>query len=468
MDVYVEPIYNQTRDALLARGFHVVLVDWHLGNRLYLQSMANVRTVGALLGQLMYQMKVTDRSVCTGFSLGAHICQEAAKYLKKRGQIIPKCEGIDPAGPGFDGCSNDIRLDKSDCTLVTVMHTSAFKNAGSLMFGQGFGTTIKSGHCDYWVNDGMDQPKCDNGTLPKLQKKLFSGMFGKFTQDLEWAWECSHYRAVYYYLSQARRDCNFIGREGQCGGGVACTRVGEDINPEENGRSGSQKVGMRGKRSVDPDVSFVNTTDSSCEEHGRDKRWLIKSAIKGVANSLGLRKKASKEEHDKEHLGLGTEHEEGDDEVDEAAAGDEGGAEGRSFYERNRFDRPSRYRPGFRDDPDEGYRSPHGGRKPGGSGRRPPWLEGEGADDREDGGYERPEGGGRRPNWLNGGSSGNGYDRPGTGGDDWDDTSTMGKPVDGGEYGGFPQEMPLMPDDTCKPSYNLDFKYKTKGRPPFC
>ena len=51
--VYIEPIFNQTRDAYLDRGFNVIVVDWNKGNRLYMQAMANVRIVGALTGQLM-------------------------------------------------------------------------------------------------------------------------------------------------------------------------------------------------------------------------------------------------------------------------------------------------------------------------------------------------------------------------------------------------------------------------------
>ena len=70
---------------------------------------------------------LAERSICAGFSLGSHICGEAGSFLRRKGKTLYKCHGIDPAGPGFDGCSSDIRLDKTDCGIVTSIHTSQFR-----------------------------------------------------------------------------------------------------------------------------------------------------------------------------------------------------------------------------------------------------------------------------------------------------------------------------------------------------
>ena len=44
---------------------------------------------------------------------------------KTNGAKIAECHGLDPAGPGYDGCSKTITLQESDCALVQVIHTDA-------------------------------------------------------------------------------------------------------------------------------------------------------------------------------------------------------------------------------------------------------------------------------------------------------------------------------------------------------
>jgi hypothetical protein len=227
-NIFIERAHNDTKDAWIKRGFNVIIVDWHLGNRLYLQSMANVRVVGALVGQLMHFLGVTDRSVCAGFSLGSHICGEAGQFIKRRGQVISTCHGIDPAGPGFDGCGTDIRLDPSDCGLVTAIHSSQFVSLSSLLGQQGLGTKYKSGHCDFWMNHGLDQPSCDKATIGTAVLNLFKLNLSQLGKDVEYALSCSHWRGFHYYLAQVRGDCNFQGYEGECGGGTTCVR--SDLN----------------------------------------------------------------------------------------------------------------------------------------------------------------------------------------------------------------------------------------------
>jgi len=227
-----ETMWNQTRDGYLARGSDVVLVDWSRGNRLYIQSMANVRVVGALTGQLIDFLDIPSRTLCVGFSLGSHVCGEAGSWLKrKRASLVPvlsRCHGIDPAGPGFDGCSDDIRLDTSDCGVVTVIHSSQFVEM------LGFGTRFKSGHCDFWMNDGRHQPDCSkNPPFSRIVRDTIWGNMGRVGETLENAVGCSHVRGMKYYISALFGFCNFLGVESKCGGGKKCLAIQDKRLPKK-------------------------------------------------------------------------------------------------------------------------------------------------------------------------------------------------------------------------------------------
>ena len=58
--------------------------------------------------------------------------------------------GLDPAGLYFITVSTSFRLDESDAQYVDVIHTDAGV----------FGTTLASGHTDFWPNGGSSQPGC--------------------------------------------------------------------------------------------------------------------------------------------------------------------------------------------------------------------------------------------------------------------------------------------------------------------
>lgn len=223
-----ETVWNQTRDGFLARGHDVIVVDWSRGNRLYLQSMANVRVVGALIGQLIMYLNIANRTLCVGFSLGSHICGEAGSWLKAQGQFLARCHGIDPAGPGYDGCGAEIRLDPSDCGVVTAIHSSQFVEM------LGFGTKYKSGHCDFWMNDARHQPNCDNNpSFPTLVRDIFYGNLGRLGRTVEHVVGCAHIRSMRYYLSQVTGRCNFTGIEmSHCGLGKKCFAIREKRAPK--------------------------------------------------------------------------------------------------------------------------------------------------------------------------------------------------------------------------------------------
>lgn len=214
--------FNETRDGLVKKGFNVIVVDWARANRLYLQSIANVRIVGALVGHFIKSHGYAEKSTCIGFSLGSHICGEAGKWLRERQLTLAKCHGIDPAGPAFDGCGPELRLDPTDCGVVTAVHTSGYKSPSSIL-KEGLGTSEKTGHCDFWVNNGFYQPNCDNGTLLGMKLELFKGKFGRFAQQVEHSLICSHGRAMYYLVSHVRGACHFTGKAARnCGAGREC------------------------------------------------------------------------------------------------------------------------------------------------------------------------------------------------------------------------------------------------------
>jgi len=60
-----------------------------------------------------------------GFSLGAHVAGFAGKKVQESGKQLKvgRITGLDPASPGFDFDSPDVRLDKADAKFVDVIHT---------------------------------------------------------------------------------------------------------------------------------------------------------------------------------------------------------------------------------------------------------------------------------------------------------------------------------------------------------
>ena len=58
--------------------------------------------------------------------------------------------GLDPASLYFITGRTSFRLDESDAQYVDVIHTDAGV----------FGTTLASGHTDFWPNGGSSQPGC--------------------------------------------------------------------------------------------------------------------------------------------------------------------------------------------------------------------------------------------------------------------------------------------------------------------
>lgn len=63
--------------------------------------------------------------------------------------------GLDPALPLFITGNREHKLDKSDALFVDVIHTDGF----------GDGKIERSGHVDFYMNGGVNQPGCWNGNV---------------------------------------------------------------------------------------------------------------------------------------------------------------------------------------------------------------------------------------------------------------------------------------------------------------
>ena len=65
--------------------------------------------------------------------------------------------GLDPAGPLFEQTTSAVRIDRSDCSFVDIIHTNGGnEDAGFL------GMNAAVGHSDFFPNGGHQQPKCNN------------------------------------------------------------------------------------------------------------------------------------------------------------------------------------------------------------------------------------------------------------------------------------------------------------------
>lgn len=133
----------RVRDAYLDLGNDVIVIDHRRASAIhYWQALANGRVVGAMIGKSVMNWGIHDRTLLVGFSLGGQIVGEAGLYTQVNGNVtIDECHGLDPAGPFYDGCHKDIRLDKSDCRLVQVcccFNTTAFSKSNCLPSGYSY------------------------------------------------------------------------------------------------------------------------------------------------------------------------------------------------------------------------------------------------------------------------------------------------------------------------------------------
>ena len=232
----------EVKDGYLKRGVDaVIILDWDSGNGVdYFGALASVRTVGMMMAKLIVEWNLVDKTLAIGFSLGGQTVGEAGKYVQELtgGRKIKECHGLDPAGPFFDGCGPKMVLDKSDCELVQVIHTSAEKSKTLGPFGGSFGTYQKSGHCDYWVNCGFHQKPCDaNGLGNAVQNYAqmptsFAALSNVFSsaKNATSSYTCHHDTARQVYIAQLTGDCQFDAQFcPDCGQSATCSQNGPSV-----------------------------------------------------------------------------------------------------------------------------------------------------------------------------------------------------------------------------------------------
>ncbi|BAY16080.1 protein with type I secretion target domain and SCP-like extracellular domain [Anabaenopsis circularis NIES-21] len=107
---------------------NIILVDWEAGasSLYYPTAAANTRDVGNQLATYLRNSGVDATDInLIGHSLGAHVGGFAGSaYRASTGRSIGQIVGLDPAGPEFEGAATGDRLDPTDATRVTAIHTS--------------------------------------------------------------------------------------------------------------------------------------------------------------------------------------------------------------------------------------------------------------------------------------------------------------------------------------------------------
>lgn len=84
-------------------------------------------------------------------------------------------QGLDPAEPHFSNTSPMVRLDPTDATFVTAIHTDS-----SLFISGGLGIVQPVGHIDFYPNSGRNQPGCNEGVLNSITLERGSFFRGEF------------------------------------------------------------------------------------------------------------------------------------------------------------------------------------------------------------------------------------------------------------------------------------------------
>jgi len=107
---------------------NIILLDWEEGasSLYYPTSAARTRDVGNQLATYLINNGVDPTYTnLIGHSLGAHVAGFAGSaYRASTGQSVGQIVGLDPAGPEFEGRAASDRLDSTDATRVTALHTS--------------------------------------------------------------------------------------------------------------------------------------------------------------------------------------------------------------------------------------------------------------------------------------------------------------------------------------------------------
>ncbi|XP_018569787.1 lipase member H-like [Anoplophora glabripennis] len=164
----------------IERGdYNVIIVDAErlLAGLYYLNAVTNCKHIGRYAAQFIDYLVTKGLDLkklhVIGMSLGGQISGFVGQYIKSG--RLSRITALDPAGPLYNGVTEDDRLDPGDADFVDVIHS----NKGV------FGYKYPCGHVDFWPNGGGPvQPSCS--LADRLSRRPFS---------LNTLVFCDHYRA---------------------------------------------------------------------------------------------------------------------------------------------------------------------------------------------------------------------------------------------------------------------------------
>ena len=224
-DYHTTACLKSTVETYQSMGNCVFFVEWSRGNKLsYQQAATNVQTTGRIVAFTAHNWDILEKvKLVVGFSLGGQSIGVAGKFMKELtgGRTFKHCHATDPAGPLFDGCSKRITLNPDDCEIVQAIHTSAMRDEKAISGTEftGYGTAMKSGKCDYWVNCGYpeDQTPCLETNKINLPETLSSDggeISRQFSEQQVWR----HHRACLMYNAHLQGIYNFDTTTAKCPG----------------------------------------------------------------------------------------------------------------------------------------------------------------------------------------------------------------------------------------------------------
>lgn len=279
-------VLRTMKELLLREDCNVVVVNWIGGaGPPYTQAVANTRLVGAMTARLAYQLIEVGRidpakMHCIGHSLGAHTCGYVGYTLRQRyDYILGRITGLDPAEPHFSNTSTMVRLDPTDATFVTAIHTDC-----NPFISGGLGITQPVAHIDFYPNGGRNQPGCNEGVLNSITLER-----GSFFRGIKRFLGCNHIRSYEYFIESINTNCPFLAvpcsswdkfEEGSCFDCVNqyCPRFGLDAQPGNYHASvylltGSSKPFCKGHYKVTINIS---KTDESVNHGGEVGTFVIR------------------------------------------------------------------------------------------------------------------------------------------------------------------------------------------------
>ncbi|KZC07876.1 Pancreatic lipase-related protein 2 [Dufourea novaeangliae] len=232
-------VMRTMKELLVREDCNVVIVNWIGGaGPPYTQAVANTRLVGAMTARMASQLaKIAgvDPSLmhCIGHSLGAHTCGYIGYFMKHTYEVnLGRITGLDPAEPHFSNTSTMVRLDPTDATFVTAVHTDC-----NPFISGGLGITQPVSHIDFYPNGGRNQPGCNEGVLNSITLES-----GSFFRGIKRFLGCNHIRSYEYFIESINSACPFLTvpcsswdkfQEGSCFDCVNqyCPRLGLDAQP---------------------------------------------------------------------------------------------------------------------------------------------------------------------------------------------------------------------------------------------